>query len=258
MALTAHAAGSGDIAIHLSSTELFSVAGIGISNTLMAVWLAMIVLIGSSYLIGRRLSWRPGKVQIIAETLVGFVHTTVRDLLGSDAHATRFLPLILTLFLFILTVNWVGLLPGVESIGVYVTNDGVREFIPFFHPGNTDLNMTIALALISFVAIQISGFFILGFRTYGSKFLSFKSPIAFIVGIIELISEFSRIISFAFRLFGNIFAGSVLILVVATLVPYIAPVPLLVFELFVGLVQAFIFATLTLFFIKIAITADAH
>ena len=255
----AHAAAEpGGITIHLASREVFSLFGFGISNTLMTVWLAMIILLGLGLLIHLRLRWRPGRLQVVAETLIDTVYTEIRDLLGSDAHARRFLPLILSLFLFILAINWTGLLPGVESIGIYTDHNGAREFVPFFHPGNTDLNMTIALALVSFIAIQISGFFLLGFRAYGGKFLSFKSPISFVVGLIEIISECARIISFAFRLFGNIFAGSVLLLVVATLVPYVAPVPLVIFELFVGFVQAFIFAILTLFFIKIAITPSGH
>lgn len=256
--LTTYAASESGLAIHIASREVFSLFGVGISNTLMTVWLSMIVLVGISFLIYRRLQWQPGKLQVAAETLIEFVYTQIRDLLGSETHAQRFLPLILTLFLFILTINWVGLLPGVESIGIYTDHNGMREFVPFFHPGNTDLNMTIALALISFVAIQVSGFFLLGFRAYGSKFISFKSPIAFAVGLIEIISEFSRIISFSFRLFGNMFAGSVLLLVITSLVPYVAPVPLVIFELFVGVVQAFIFSILTLFFIKIAITASDH
>ena len=93
----------------------------------------------------------------------------------------------------------------------------------------------------------------LGALKYASKFISFKSPLSFVIGIIELISEMARIITFSFRLFGNIFAGKVLILVLMAFVPLILPVPLLAFEVFVGFIQAAIFALLTLFFIKIAV-----
>ncbi len=155
-------------------------------------------------------------------------------------------------------MNWVGLLPGVDSIGIHkdVESHGevVEKLIPFFHPPATDLNITIAFALIAFVAIEMAGVTLLGFFKYGGKFINFHSPLAFVIGLIELLSELARLISFSFRLFGNIFAGKTLLLVVMFLAtPYLLPVPLLAYELFVGFIQAFIFAILTLFFIKLAI-----
>ena len=93
----------------------------------------------------------------------------------------------------------------------------------------------------------------LGFMKYGSKFINFSSPLAFLIGIIELISELARLVSFSFRLFGNIFAGKTLLVIAIFFAPFVLPVPILAFELFVGVIQAFIFAVLTLFFIKLAI-----
>ena len=256
---TAHAASSDSgISIHLAPQEVFSVFGVGITNTLMTVWLAMGILIIIAVVVGGRLRVNPGKGQILFETLIGFTYDYIKELLGSEKLALRFYPLVLTIFLFVLTINWVGLLPGVESIGVYTDTGGGKEFTALFHPGNTDLNHTIALALISFVVIHFSGFVILGIRKYAGKFFNFSSPLAFLVGIIELFSEFARLISFSFRLFGNMFAGSVLLLVIAYFIPYIVPVPFMAFELFVGFIQAFIFAILTLFFIKIAVAEPEH
>ena len=108
--------------------------------------------------------------------------------------------------------------------------------------------------MVAFVAIELAGVTLLGFFKYVGKFVNFKSPLAFIIGIIELLSEMARLISFSFRLFGNIFAGKTLLMVVMFLAtPYVLPVPLIAYELFVGFIQAFIFAILTLFFIKLAI-----
>ena len=126
-----------------------------------------------------------------------------------------------------------------------------RKFTPLFRPGSADLNTTLALALISVVITQIVGFKTLGIG-YLKKFFNFKNPIAFFVGVLELISEFAKIISFSFRLFGNIFAGEVLLAVILMLVPYFAPIPFYGLELFVAVVQAFVFAMLTLVFIKLA------
>jgi F-type H+-transporting ATPase subunit a len=119
------------------------------------------------------------------------------------------------------------------------------------------MNVTLALAIIAFFAIEITGILTLGFFKYAGKFLNFHSPIGFFVGILELVSEMIRLVSFSFRLFGNIFAGSVLVMIITFLAPYIVPVPFMLFEVFVGLIQAAVFALLTLFFIKLAIM-DMH
>ena len=117
--------------------------------------------------------------------------------------------------------------------------------------------LTLALAFISFFTIEITGIAMLGFFKYAGKYVNLKSPVGFAVGIIELISNLGRLISFSFRLFGNIFAGEVMILVASFFLPYLLPVPLMAFEMFVGLIQAIVFAMLTLFFIKLAI-AEPH
>jgi F-type H+-transporting ATPase subunit a len=129
--------------------------------------------------------------------------------------------------------------------------------IAVFHPISVDLNVTLALAIIAFVSIEVAGVLYIGLFHYIGKFLNFSSPINFLVGIIEFISELARLVSFSFRLFGNMFAGKTLILVAMFFVPYIAPVPLMMYEVFVGLIQASIFSLLTLFFIKLAIS-EAH
>ncbi|MFT5036652.1 MAG: F-type H+-transporting ATPase subunit a [Candidatus Azotimanducaceae bacterium] len=256
---TAHAAGEG-ITIHLAPDIVGTLFGIPITNTLLTVWLSMVVLLILAFFVGKNMKLIPGKLQSLFEALLGGVHDYMATVLESRKLATKFFPLVMTIFLFILVMNWVGLMPGVDSIGIHtaiesheVAGEIEDKFIPFFHPAATDLNITIAFALIAFVSIELAGVFLLGLFKYGRKFINFSSPLAFVIGIIELISEIARLISFSFRLFGNIFAGKTLILVAMFFVPYILPVPLLAFEVFVGFIQAFIFAILTLFFIKIAI-----
>ena len=178
--------------------------------------------------------------------------------LGNKEQAKKFFPLVATIFLFILFNNWVGVLPGTGSVGFYEEHGGERSFVPLLRSANSDLNTTFALALISVVAIQWYGIRKLGFLQHISKFLVFtKGPIQFFVGILELIGEFAKVLSFSFRLFGNIFAGEVLLLIIMTLVPVIAPFPFIMLEFFVGFIQALVFAMLTLIFLKIA-TEEAH
>lgn len=134
---------------------------------------------------------------------------------------------------------------------VQPTHSAEGKFVPYFRAGTADLNTTIALALISMVMVQVVGFKFLGFH-YIKKFLDFSNPIAFFVGILEFVSDISKIISFAFRLFGNIFAGEVLLAVISFLVPVVVPMPFYGLEIFVGLVQALVFAMLSLVFFNIA------
>ena len=157
-----------------------------------------------------------------------------------------FFPLIGAFFFFILLNNWSGLLPGIGSV--------LYHHSPILRAGTTDLNTTIALALISVIYTQFLGITHLGFGDYSKKFIDFSSPIAFFVGILEIISEFSKLISFSFRLFGNIFAGEVLITVLAFLVPVLLSFPFLLFEVFVGIIQAFVFSMLSAVLFKLAIT----
>jgi F-type H+-transporting ATPase subunit a len=255
---TAYAA-EGGISIHLAPDIIGHVFGVPITNTLLTVWLSMAVIAVLAFVIRARLAEIPGRLQTACEGLFGLAYDYMADVLESEKLARRFFPLIMTIFIFILFLNWIGLLPGVDAIGINTTTEDHGEtalkFIPFFHPAATDLNITIAFALIAFFAIELSGIFLLGVWKYGGKFFNFSSPLNFFIGIIELFSELARLVSFAFRLFGNVFAGKTLLLVVMFFVPFVLPVPVLAFEVFVGFIQAFIFAILTLYFVKLAIAA---
>lgn len=249
----AHAATEEGISIHLSAPVIGHFFGIPLTSTLVMAWFVMVVLIG--FVIHSRYTLKliPTKGQILIESLVGGAFEYVTEALESADLAKKFFPLIMTIFIFILSLNWIGLLPGVDSIGIFKELHGEEVLIPFLHPANTDLNITIALATIAFVSIEFAGIAFLGIWKYGGKFINFSSPLAFLIGIIEFFSEMARLVSFSFRLFGNIFAGKTLIVIAMFFVPFVLPVPLLAFEMFVGFIQAFIFAVLTLFFIKLAI-----
>ncbi len=253
----AHAAEEG-IAIHLSAPVLGHLFGIPITSTLVMVWTTMLLLTIFLFVMRSRLALVPGKVQIALEFLIGGAFDYMAQALESRALAQKFFPLIMSIFIFVLALNWIGLLPGVTSIGIWSESHGEHALIPFWYPANTDLNITIALALVAFLAIELAGIAALGLRKYGGKFFNFSSPLNFLIGIIELFSELARLVSFSFRLFGNIFAGKTLLLIAIFFVPFIVPVPIMAFELFVGLIQAFIFAVLTLFFIKLAIAEPEH
>jgi F-type H+-transporting ATPase subunit a len=152
-----------------------------------------------------------------------------------------------TLFIFIVTANLLALVPG--FLGSFFVRTAAGA-VPLFKSPNSDLTMTLALALFSVFSIQYFSVTILGLKEYLGRFFDWSGPIAALLGLFALLSESIRIVSFSFRLFGNIFAGEVLLLVVAFLVPYILPLPFMILELFVGIIQAFIFAILTLAFIR--------
>ncbi len=243
-----------DIHIALAAEKIGSLWGIPITNTLIMSWVISAVLILIAIVIGKNLKLVPGRLQLVAETVVGEGQAYVDQSLEDKQAGVKFFPLIATLFLFILFANWSEFIPGVGSIGHFISDGEHTEFVPMFRSIHTDLNMTLALTIIAFLVIEISGVTRLGFLKYASKFVNFKGGIVgFLVGIVELIGNLARLISLSFRLFGNILAGEVLLVVIGAFAPYIIPVPFIGFELFIGFLQAAIFALLTLAFIRIAI-----
>jgi len=163
------------------------------------------------------------------------------------ALSKRILPLVVTFFLFIVTANLLALIPGFLGSFYVQTANGP---IALLRSPNSDLTLTLALAVVSVIATQWFSVRILGVKKYIARFLDFKNPVAFVTGFFEMISEGVKILSFSFRLFGNVFAGEVLLLLAGFLVPYLIPIPFMVLEIFVGIIQAFIFAILTLTFVK--------
>ena len=241
------------IHVALAAEKLGTFMGIPITNTLLTSWLVVGLLMLLAWTVSRNVSMIPGRLQTALEMVFSFFYDFVTDTLGSRELARKFFPLLMTTFLFIWIANAIEFTPGIGSIGFWHGD----EFVPLFRSVNTDLNMTLALTFVAVGVIEVAGVMALGLRIYLGKFFTLKSPVASMVGIIEFVSELARVVSFSFRLFGNIFAGEVLIAVVSYFVPYILPSSLMIFEMFVGVVQAGIFTLLMLFFIKMAIT-DTH
>lgn len=242
------------ITVVLKAEHLGSVFGFPITNSLILAWLVMLLLIGFAYFFGRSLSLVPGKLQAAVEWAFSGTLEYMTEVLGSEVLARRFFPLVASIFLFVATINEVEFFPGVGSLGLIHAS----EFLPVLRAPTTDLNFTLALAMIAFFTIELTGLMTLGFFKYAGKYVNLKSPIGFAVGLIELVSNLGRLVSFSFRLFGNIFAGEVMVLVAGYFLPYLLPAPLMAFEMFIGLVQALVFAMLTMFFIKLAIAEEAH
>lgn len=244
-----------------------------VTNTLLSSWIASIVLVGIFVIGARRAQMVPGRLQnfceIAIEALLRFVEGTV-----GPGRSRLLFPVIATIFLYVVINAWIGLLPIYPALGTLV--DGKIE-VHLLRPAGTDINMPLALALVSFVFVEYLGLRMLGFSYFGkfvrvgslkrglSALFRFKILDAFqglldffFVGPLEAFSEFVRLVSFTFRLFGNMTAGEILVLISAFLVPFIATVGVYGLELLVGFIQGLIFAGLTLVFAAIAMTAHEH
>ena len=256
----------------LPAEEIFHPFGFPITNSIIAAWLTIVVLVGISYAATRRIKLIPSRWQGALEFVLGWLLSFCQSVAGKK-NGRRFFPVVATIFLFVILNAWLSLLPGFGSIMV----TGVEgEPVHLLRGANTDINLPLALALISFVFVEYFGIRSLGFR-YLSKFINvgqffrslgqlfrgrfkaglsglFTGFIDIFVGMLEAMSELIRIVSFTFRLFGNMTAGEILLLIAAFLVPWVLALPFYGLELLVGLVQALIFAGLTLVFVTLAVT----
>lgn len=279
--------------ISISAETLLTIGGISITNSMVTSLIVSGLLIAFAVMVNLQLrdTSQPKGLQNFAEWIVESLHNLVHSVTGDLKKTRLFLPFVGTFLLWILLNNWLGLLPGVGTIrmvhetteksstehaatvsqvyaaeveaietGYEVTEDKEShvEYIPILRPGTADLNTTLALAIVSVMVTQVFGIQALGLG-YFKKYINFSNPIMTFVGFLELISEFAKIISFAFRLFGNIFAGEVLLVVISALLPIIAPMPFYGLELFVGFIQALVFAMLSLVFFNMATQShDQH
>lgn len=257
---------SGDPHVEVAAEALFSITpGFPFTNSLLMMLVVDVFLIGLALLVTRKMQDVPRGLQNVMEAILEALYNIFRNI--SPKFVDRAFPLVATIFLYVLISNWSGLIPGATSIGGCVekypgydnpstTCAPGYALIPFGRPPSTDLNFTLALGLISFVFFQYWGFKTLGL-SYLSKFFNLNGIMSF-VGIIEFISEIMKPIALALRLFGNIFAGEVLIAIIIFLVPLIVPMPIYVFEIFIGFIQAVVFALLTMAFLSIATTSHDH
>ncbi len=238
-----------DLHISLKPDIIFDFFGLPITNSFLLALLSSIVLVFLLWFFSRNFKIIPSKTQLVFEIFSEGIKNYVDGVLDNEKMTKVIAPFILSVFLFIFFLNIFKFFPGIESLKF--------EGHHFFRATHSDLNMTMALSFVAFILIQYFGFFVLGFNGYSKKFLNFKKPLSIPLGLVELISEFAKLISLGFRLFGNILVGGILLLLLGQIFHFLLPLPIIFFEIFVALLQASIFSILTLFYIKLAIS-PAH
>jgi F-type H+-transporting ATPase subunit a len=240
--------------IEIAAEKIFTFFGFPITNTLLMSWIVFILLGFAAVRVGRGLALVPGSLQNVFEFFIEKFLGLMEGVFGSREKAEKYFPVVATVFLFILLSNWLGIFPGIGSIGFWEENArGEKIFVPFFRSAASDLNFTLALAIIAVTFIHIFGIGAIGLFKHLSRFFTIRNPIDAFMGLLELFSEIAKLISLSFRLFGNIFAGEILLIIAAFLAPLLVPVPFLLLEIFVGFIQALVFAMLTMVFIGLAV-----
>lgn len=269
-------------AINLAPDQIFVIPGINlpVTNTLLCTWISIVVLVALFYFGTRKRDLIPSGIQNLMEWMIELLLGMVEGVAGK-ARGKKFFPLVATFFIFILVSNLLDVFPGVDTIGqirggaipagqapilgFLLFGDASNKLIPWIRPATTDLNLTLGMALIAVITAQVFGFYTLGFKEHVGKYINIKALlkfntegiIEFFVGLLEIVSEIARVLSLAFRLFGNIFSGSIVLSVFAFLLPFVSDVIFIPFELFVAFVQAFVFALLTLIYLQLA-TSSHH
>lgn len=262
--------------VTLYAEPVFEVGGFQVTNALVNSWIAVILLVIFSIVIRKKIARIPKGIQNAFEIIVEGAMNMADQVTGSRAKTKKIFPFVFAIFIFILLNNWLGLLPGIGSIGFIEESHGHATFIPYFRGGTADLNTTLALALFAVVGSNFFGIITVGAFRHFNKFVNVKilaqipmnirkdptvifiNPIKFFVGIIEIIGEVAKIASLSFRLFGNIFAGEVLLSSIAVIFAFVLPVPFIFLEVIIGIIQALIFAMLMLVYFTIASTAEEH
>jgi F-type H+-transporting ATPase subunit a len=260
----------------LFAEPIFHVGNFTVTNSLFTSWIALFIIIIVALAFRFSLKQIPGKLQNVFEMAIEYFLGIFDAVTGSRERSKKFAPFVLAFFFLILINNWLGIIPGVGSIGRNMTEEGHQVFVPFLRGGTADLNTTLALATLAVVASHIFGVVAVGAWTYLNKFINIKAfleipkkvmkdpsvllvnPIKAFVGLVEIIGEVAKIASLSFRLFGNIFAGEVLLASMSAILAFAIPIPFLFLEVIVGLIQALIFAILVLIYVSISTSAEEH
>jgi F-type H+-transporting ATPase subunit a len=237
--------------VSFAAEPIFKLGFFNVTNAFLDTLLVDSLLIGLMVAINKKISLIPGKLQNLVEMAIEALYDITESVAAE--RAPKIFPYLMSFFLFILLANWSGLIPGISAIGL---KDG-HNIIPFLRPATSDLNTTLALALISLIATHVMSIKVTGIKDYVSRFVSLN-PINLYVGILELVGEFTKIVSLSFRLFGNIFAGEIVLGTVSTIFAFIFPLPFLMLEVVVGLVQALVFSMLTMAFMAVLTTPHHH
>jgi F-type H+-transporting ATPase subunit a len=259
-ALDLFAAGDG---VPLSAETIYSLGSFNITNSMLMGVLVALVLVISFSIAAVNLYLRPkSRFSFFLESIIVFVKNNITNSFGGDeARARRFLPLFAAFFLFILLNNLGGLLPGMGGAIYVTTEEGIKAAL--LRPFTTDLNGTLALAAIAMITVEIISIRERGLGGYFKHFFTvmqpWYNPINFFIGIIELLGELIRMITLAFRLFGVIYAGEVLLHVIMNISGNFAPVamfPVILMEIFFSFIQAYLFIMLSSTYLAIGSAHD--
>jgi len=233
-----------NIHIALTGEKVFEFLGIGFTNTFIISILCALVLIIAFVLALRKREIVPGKTQNFFEFILESVFSIFDGMTGNSKKTEEIFPLAGTLFIFILCNNLLEIVPG---LGIF----------PFLRAPSSDIHFTLALAIFSMVFVHVVAIKKLGGITYLKKYIKLESPIMFFVGALEAMGEITRTMSLGIRLFGNLFAGEILLTMVSFMIPFLVPLPFLGLEIFVGFIQALVFSSLiTVFYVTT--TAEEH
>ena len=258
--------------ISIAPEEITKIGTFSFTNSMLgsSLVILLLLLMGIILKYSVRKYGMPSKPQLFMESAYQLLEGITKQTIG-EARTRKYLGLVIILFLYIVLGSWLGLLPGILHLGFEEMKNGASVFVPLLRAPTTDLNATTALALIAFTTIQYAGISELGLGKYFGKFFNFSNAGSLMLGMLELVFEFVRILSFSFRLFGNIFAGEVLLGVIGLLstitfakgqefgyiqLPF--PALVIVMEFFVALIQAYVFVNLMTVFISVAAEPPHH
>lgn len=246
-----------------------------VTNALFTSWVVVFILIIISIVVKLSLKKIPKGIQNLFEIIIEEAELLCDQVTNSRIITNKAFPIVFAVFMFVLLNNWMGILP-LGGIGFIEIGEHGKAFIPLFRSGTADINGTLPLAIMSVIGANIFGIISIGLwktinkyvnlNALGSIFTKVKkdpmilmtAPIMFAVGFLELIGEFAKIASLSFRLFGNVFAGEVLLASMGALIAYVLPTPFMLLEVLVGVIQAFIFAILTLVYYTISSMDHEH
>jgi F-type H+-transporting ATPase subunit a len=255
----------------LYAEPIFHIGDFTVTNALFTSWIVVFLLIVLAIVIRTKIKKIPKGIQNIFEIIIEGAESLCDQITNSRAITNKAFPIVFTIFIIVLFNNWMGILPF-GGFGLIEMGEHGKMFIPFIRSGTADINGTLPLAIMSVIGANIFGIITIGLwktinkyvnvNALGSIFTKIKkdptiimtAPIVFAVGLLELVGEFAKVASLSFRLFGNVFAGEVLLASMGAIMAYILPTPFLLLEVMVGVIQAFIFAILTLVYYTISST----
>lgn len=262
--------------VTLFAEPVFHLGNFTVTNALLTSWVVVGIIVILSVILRAKIKEVPGKLQHLFEIIIEGALDLCDQVTNSRVLSMKIFPIALSAFLFILINNWLGIMP-LGGLGIIENGEHGLTFIPYLRGGTADINTTLALAIMAVVGANLFGIFSLGIWKTFNKYVNLKvlggifkkirheptviivAPITFFVGLIEIIGEFAKVASLSFRLFGNVFAGEVLLVSMAALVAYAVPIPFLFLEILVGVIQALIFSILLVVYFTIAATDhDEH